>query len=77
MKLGSKPVCLSIAGLDPSGGAGVIADIRTFEKFGCYAAAVVTSVTFQNSTGIFGAAHQAVESVRGQIEPVVHDLDVA
>ena len=49
-----RPVCLSIAGLDPSGGAGIIADVKTFSAFGCYAAAAVTSVTFQNTTGVFG-----------------------
>ena len=52
------PVCLTIAGLDPSGGAGIIADIKTFSAFGCFAAAAVSSVTFQNTTGVFGAVHQ-------------------
>jgi hydroxymethylpyrimidine/phosphomethylpyrimidine kinase len=40
----AKPVCLTIAGLDPSGGAGVIADVKTFAAFGCFATAAVTSV---------------------------------
>jgi hydroxymethylpyrimidine/phosphomethylpyrimidine kinase len=69
-------VCLTIAGLDPSGGAGIIADVRTFTAFGCYAAATVTSLTYQNTTGVFGAAHQTAETVRNQIEPVFADLDV-
>ena len=38
------PVCLTIAGLDPSGGAGIIADIKTFSAFGCFAAAAVSSL---------------------------------
>src|SRR5258708_3202581 len=71
------PVCLTIAGLDPSGGAGIIADIKTFMAFGCFAAAAVSSVTFQNTTGVFGAVHQTAESVRGQIEPVIEDYQVA
>ena len=59
MSAASEPkVCLTIAGLDPSGGAGIVADIKTFSAFGCYAAAVVTSITFQNTTGVFGAVHQ-------------------
>lgn len=70
-------VCLTIAGLDPSGGAGIIADIRTFSMFGCYAAAVVTSLTFQNTTGVFGATHQTAETVRGQMEPIFADFNVA
>jgi hydroxymethylpyrimidine kinase/phosphomethylpyrimidine kinase len=68
---------LTIAGLDPSGGAGIIADIKTFEAFGCFATAAISSVTFQNTTGVFGALHSTAESVRGQVEPVVSDLTVS
>lgn len=71
------PVCLTIAGLDPSGGAGIVADIKTFSAFGCFAAAAVTSVTFQNTTGVFGAVHQSADSVRRQVEPVFDDFEVA
>lgn len=71
------PVCLTIGGLDPSGGAGIVADIKAFSAFGCFAAAAVTSVTFQNTTGVFGAVHQTGEDVRRQIEPVLDDFDVA
>ncbi len=70
------PVCLSIAGLDPSGGAGILADVRTFSRFGCYATAVVTSVTFQNTKGVFGAEPQSAESVGRQLGPVFDDLNV-
>lgn len=71
------PVCLTIAGLDPSGGAGIVTDIKTFSAFGCFAAAAVTSVTFQNTTGVFGAVHQSADSVRRQAEAVLDDYDVA
>lgn len=71
------PVCLTIAGLDPSGGAGILADVRTFSRFGCFPAAVASSVTFQNTTGVFGAVHQSADSVRRQMEPVLDDYDVA
>ena len=70
-------VVLTIAGLDPSGGAGIIADIKTFSAFGCFATAAVTSLTFQNTVGVFGAVHQTAESVRGQVEPVLEDFDIA
>ncbi len=69
-------VCLSIAGLDPSGGAGILTDVKTFMAFGCYGAAAVTSVTFQNTVGVFGAEHQSAESVRRQVEPIFDDLTV-
>jgi len=71
------PVCLTIAGLDPSGGAGIIADIKTFSAFSCFAAAAITSVTFQNTSGVFGTVHQTADAVRRQIEPVLDDYDVS
>jgi hydroxymethylpyrimidine kinase/phosphomethylpyrimidine kinase len=67
-------ICLTIAGLDPSGGAGVVADIKTFSAFGCFGAAAITSVTFQNTTGVFGSVHQTSDSVRRQVQPVIDDL---
>jgi hydroxymethylpyrimidine/phosphomethylpyrimidine kinase len=70
-------VALTIAGFDPSGGAGVIADIKTFTSFGCFATAAITSLTFQNTTGVFGATHETAETVRAQILPVVEDFTVA
>ena len=71
------PVALTIAGLDPSGGAGIIADLKTFTAFNCYATAAVTSLTFQNTQGVYGAAHQTGESVRAQVLPVIEDFQVA
>src|SRR5215213_4638059 len=71
------PVCLTIAGLDPSGGAGIIADIKTFSAFGCFAAAAVASITFQNTVGVFGAEHQSAEAIRRQVEPIIEDYDIA
>lgn len=70
-------VCLTVAGLDPSGGAGLVADVKTFSAFGCYSAAVITSITFQNTTGVFGALHQNRSALKGQLEAVLDDLDVA
>jgi hydroxymethylpyrimidine kinase/phosphomethylpyrimidine kinase len=71
------PVALTIAGLDPSGGAGVIADLKTFTAFNCFATAAVTSLTFQNTSGVYGAAHQTPETVRAQVLPVVEDFQIA
>ncbi|HEV7860915.1 MAG TPA: bifunctional hydroxymethylpyrimidine kinase/phosphomethylpyrimidine kinase [Pyrinomonadaceae bacterium] len=73
----STPVALTIAGLDPSGGAGIIADIKTFTAFGCFANAVVTSLTFQNTTGVYGAEHQSADAVRAQVLPLVQDFRIA
>ena len=71
------PVVLTIAGLDPSGGAGVVADVRTFAAFGCFPVVAVTSLTFQNTTGVFGATHQSADAVRAQVLPIVEDYRVA
>jgi hydroxymethylpyrimidine kinase/phosphomethylpyrimidine kinase len=71
------PIALTIAGFDPSGGAGVVADIKTFTAFDCFAVAAITSLTFQNTTGVFGAAHQTAETVRAQVMPVMQDFSVA
>ncbi|HEX8247246.1 MAG TPA: hydroxymethylpyrimidine/phosphomethylpyrimidine kinase [Pyrinomonadaceae bacterium] len=70
-------VALTIAGLDPSGGAGIIADIKTFTAFGCFATAAVASLTFQNTVGVFGAVNQTAESLRGQVEPILQDFTVS
>lgn len=69
-------ICLTIAGVDPSGGAGIIADIKTFSAFGCYAAAAIASLTFQNTQGVFGVENQTAETVRRQIEPILDDFKV-
>ena len=73
----SLPIALSIAGLDPSGGAGVLADVRTFAAFGCFPTAVITSLTFQNTTGVSGALYQSAETVRAQVLPIVSDFTIS
>ena len=75
--LPSRPVVLTIAGLDPSGGAGIVADIKTIAAFGCFPSAAITSITFQNTTGVFGVEHQTASSLRSQIEPIISDLQVS
>jgi hydroxymethylpyrimidine kinase/phosphomethylpyrimidine kinase len=72
-----KFAALTIAGFDPSGGAGVLADVRTFAKFGLRAAAVVTSVTFQNSKAFIGAIHQRADAVQAQVESVLDEFTIA
>ena len=70
-------ICLTIAGVDPSGGAGIIADIKTFNAFGCFATAAIASITFQNTQGVFGAEYQTAESIRRQIEPILDDFEIS
>jgi len=68
---------MSIAGFDPSGGAGALADIKTFAAMGCFGTAAITSVTFQNTVAVYGASHQTAEVLRSQIEAVIDDFEIA
>jgi hydroxymethylpyrimidine/phosphomethylpyrimidine kinase len=73
----SMPVALAIGGLDPSGGAGILVDTQTFAAFKCHPTAVVTSITFQNSSGITGCAHQRAEAIRAQALPILTEFSIA
>jgi hydroxymethylpyrimidine/phosphomethylpyrimidine kinase len=70
------PVVLSIAGSDPSGGAGIQADLKTFTSIGVYGAAVITSLTVQNTQGVTGCFPVDPELVKRQIVSVLKDLHV-
>lgn len=65
---------LSIAGSDCSGGAGIQADIKTISALGCYAAAAVTAVTVQNTTGVKACHPLSPDVVSAQIEAVLTDI---
>ena len=69
-------IALTIAGFDPSGEAGVLADARTFAAFGFHASAAITSLTFQNRARVFGAVHQSGEAVRAQVMPLLDDYKI-
>ncbi len=69
-----RAVALTIAGSDPSGGAGLQADLKTFHQFGVYGEAAVTLVTAQNTLGVTAMYPLPPELVRAQIEAVVSDI---
>ncbi len=68
---------LTIAGFDPSGGAGVLADIKTCAAFGCFGTAAITSLTSQNTRGVVATFHQSAEVLRAQLVPILEDYDLA
>jgi hydroxymethylpyrimidine/phosphomethylpyrimidine kinase len=68
------PVALTIAGSDPSGGAGIQADLKTFHQLKVYGAAVVTLITVQNSTRVSRVETLDPELVSAQIAAVLEDL---
>ena len=71
------PICVTIAGSDSGGGAGIQADLKTFSALGAYGASVITAVTVQN-TRMVSAVHNIPPAiVAGQIDAVFSDLDVA
>lgn len=65
---------VTIAGLDPSGGAGMLADVKTFSALGVYGAAVATAVTVQNTMGVSGVQAVNPDIVAAQIDAVMDDL---
>jgi len=77
MPLLKPSIALTIAGFDPSGGAGVLADVRTFTAFGLQACAAITSITSQDSANVFGVVHQPPEVVRAQVEPLLKGFSIA
>ncbi len=69
-----RPIALTIAGSDPSGGAGLQADLKTFHQFGVYGEAVVTLVTVQNSVRVSRVVVMPPDLVREQIAAVLEDI---
>ena len=70
------PNVLSIAGVDPSGGAGIAADLKTFAALGAYGMAAVTAVTVQNTRGVRGFRLIEPAFVAEEIEAVFDDIRV-
>lgn len=70
------PVALSIAGSDPSGGAGIQADLKTFSALGAYGTCVITALTAQSTRGVTHVHEVPVDVVHAQIETLVDDVAV-
>ena len=68
------PIALTIGGSDPSGGAGIQADLKTFHQFGVYGEAVITLLTVQNTVTVSRVEVLSPELVMEQIEAVVADI---
>src|SRR5512145_650467 len=68
------PNALTIAGVDPSGGAGVLADVKAFSALGAYACAVIAALTAQNTRGVAGVLPIAPDFVARQIDTLFADV---
>jgi len=75
--MSSLPNVLSIAGSDPSGGAGIQADLKTFAALGCYGMAVITALTAQNTQGVSCVHIPPAEFVAQQIDAIFADIEVS
>ena len=71
------PQTLTIAGSDSGGGAGIQADIKTFQELGVYSTSVITAVTAQNTLGVTGIYPVPVHGVREQLMAVGADFQIA
>ncbi len=70
----SVPKVLTIAGSDCSGGAGIQADLKTFAAHKCYGMSVITALTAQNTTGVYGIENCSVKFIESQIDCVFTDI---
>ena len=73
----SPPVALTIAGFDPTAGAGIAADLKTFAAHGCYGVAAITALTVQGGKGVKKVDAVSAELLRAQVEELMKDVSVA
>lgn len=71
----NRPYCLSIAGFDPTAGAGVLADIKTFESFGVNGMCIITSNTFQTDDEFVGVEWVELETIQKQMKMLINKYD--
>jgi len=71
------PILLTIAGFDPSCGAGTVADLKTFAAHGCYGVAAITSMTVQNTQEVESVHNTPSAELRGQLEVLAKDCEIA
>jgi hydroxymethylpyrimidine/phosphomethylpyrimidine kinase len=72
---GTPPIVLTVAGSDPSGGAGLQADLKTIHQHGGYGAAVPTLITVQSTQGVKEVSPLRAELVRAQLATLLEDLE--
>ncbi len=71
------PILLTIAGFDPSGGAGIAADLKTFAAHNCYGIAAVTALTVQSTQGVKSIHVTAAATLCAQLEALAEDVTIA
>jgi len=72
-----RPYVLSIAGLDPSGGAGILADVKTFEQHQVYGFGICSALTVQNDDAFYKVQWLSAPEIIAQLEPLVTKFPLA
>ena len=70
------PVVLTIAGFDPSSGAGITADIKTIAAHGCYGVSCITAMTVQSTAGVKRVDAMDPELVTETLQELAQDLAI-
>ncbi len=73
----AQPVVMAISGVDPSGGAGIQADIETLASLGCHTTPVITSITAQDTTNVLETSQIDERMIIEQARVVLEDMNVA
>src|ERR1700682_1451709 len=73
---GRRPVAMTIAGSDSGGGAGIQADLKTFQALGVYGTSALTAITAQNTVGVRAVHEIPTEVIAAQIDAIVDDIGV-
>lgn len=68
------PIALTIAGSDSGGGAGIQADLKTFQAFGVFGTTAITAITAQNTLGVTAVHPVPPEVVQAQVRAIAEDL---
>lgn len=71
-----QPVTLTIAGFDPTSGAGITADIKTFATFNCYGLAVTTAITVQDTSKVYSYTPLKADIIKKQLEILSNDIKI-
>lgn len=73
----SHPILLTVAGFDPSAGAGIAADLKTFSAHNGYGVAAITAVTVQNTQGVCAVQPVSADLLRAQLNELIQDVSLA
>jgi hydroxymethylpyrimidine/phosphomethylpyrimidine kinase len=71
------PIVLAIAGFDPSAGAGVAADLKTFAAHNCYGVAAITALTVQSTQGVKSVHDTPAAELRAQLDALLEDIKIS